>query len=60
MRAEVTHTNIPVNRLVSFAEAYMAELTEVTLKFPTHVEIFVLEKDYPTFDPRPRRSPRSG
>jgi hypothetical protein len=35
---------------LGFAEAYMAELLKMYLKFPTHVEIFVLEKDYPTFD----------
>ena len=37
-------------QVIEFAKAYMAEIKKY-LEVPDYVEIFVLEKDYPTFDP---------
>ena len=37
-------------QVVKFTEAYMAEVKKY-LEVPDYVEVYVLEKDYPTFDP---------
>lgn len=37
-------------QVMKFTEAYMAEVKRY-LEVPDYVEVFVLEKDYPTFDP---------
>jgi hypothetical protein len=36
-------------QVVAFAQAYMAEVKRY-LEVPDYVEVFILEKDYPTFD----------
>ena len=38
------------DQVVKFAQAYMSEVKKY-LEVPEYVEIYILEKDYPTFDP---------